>query len=57
MDVVERRLERDGYYSITVTDVHSKEVIISITGNNGSQTKAILSAMNRRLSLIQGPPG
>jgi len=25
--------------------------------NNASQTKAIRSAMNKRLTLIQGPPG
>jgi len=64
MYILEKRLETDGYYSITVrsdvkpdlNDVHSEQVI-RITCNNGSQTKAILSAMNKHLSLIQGPPG
>jgi len=61
MRFVERRLETDGYYTIKVTECDKRrrhrKVIINIPDNNGSQTKAILSAMNKRLSLIQGPPG
>jgi len=57
MRFVERRLETHRYYSIKVTDDCQRKVIVHIPSNNGSQTKAILSGMKKRLSLIQGPPG
>jgi len=45
----------DGDYSIKVTDQDGK--FVRNLGNNGSQTRAIRSAMCNHLSLIQGPPG
>jgi len=56
--VDKRREIEDGNYSISVTDKYSRKVIrYPGKPTNGMQTKAVLAAIRKHLSLIQGPPG